>query len=110
MVQGRITDSITGEPVKKANLQLRMRAPYPNAPVYLGTSEADGTYNFENVASGFYNLAVSKTGYANSGYQASLANPIRQSQRALRRRDKARSNRSTAKWICGSDDPYRSSV
>src|SRR5579884_508457 len=74
-LQGRITDALTGEPVAKATIQLRMRAPYANAPVYSGTSEADGTYKFANVDPGPYNLNVSSSGYADSSYGASLAIP-----------------------------------
>jgi hypothetical protein len=43
VLQGRITDAITGEPVKNANVQLHRRAPNPSPSGYSSTSEKDGT-------------------------------------------------------------------
>lgn len=73
-VQGRITDAMTGQPVKNANVQLRARSPHPDAPSYAGTSQIDGTYKFENVGPGYYNLIVHNSGYAESAYHGGFAN------------------------------------
>src|SRR5581483_5939854 len=44
LVQGRVTDSSTGEPVGQATLRLQLRSPSGESKSYLATSEADGTY------------------------------------------------------------------
>ncbi len=75
VLQGHITDAITGQPVKDANLQLHERAPNGNPRVYSSTSETDGTFAFANIDPGYYNLTVSRSGYAETAYHATLAVP-----------------------------------
>jgi len=75
LVQGRVTDSSTGEPVGQATLRLQLRSPSGESKSYLATSEADGTYKFENIEPGYYSLIVTRSGYADTAYRATFAMP-----------------------------------
>ena len=57
-IYGIVTDKVTGEPVKNANVQLR-----PTGETSL--TGTDGRYEFLNIEDGNYSIKVSKNGYTN---------------------------------------------
>jgi hypothetical protein len=76
-LQGLVTDALTGEPVKKATVQLTRRASQPVTPAsYSAATEIDGTYKFENLPPGSYVVKVERSGYAEGGYGVTVWNPI----------------------------------
>lgn len=77
VLQGRVTNSITGEAVKKANIRLQKRlsaseinSGAANMQGYAATSETDGTFKIENIEPGTYTLSGNRTGYLNTRYGA----------------------------------------
>jgi hypothetical protein len=72
VLQGRVVNSQTGEPLRKATLHLTRRAPgpVPNGipQSYTGTSQPDGTFRFEAVEPGSYNLSGERSGFLNTQY------------------------------------------
>ncbi len=62
----------SGEPLRKATVHLRRRSPatgaVPGAQGYTGTSEADGSFRFEAVEPGEYNLSGERFGFLNTQY------------------------------------------
>ncbi|HJZ97604.1 MAG TPA: carboxypeptidase-like regulatory domain-containing protein [Candidatus Solibacter sp.] len=73
-LEGRVFNSITGEPLRKTKLTLRMnvaqqqnqtRQQRQEAPVttYTVTSEAEGKYTFANIEPGDFQLTVTHDGY-----------------------------------------------
>ena len=71
-VSGQVTNALTGEPVKRANLRLLAQhsgsgpaipAPGQAMQGYSTVSEADGSYTFENVEPGTYTLTASRQGF-----------------------------------------------
>ena len=78
VLAGRVTNALTGEPVKKANVRL-MRSftggPPPDARAsgnqgYSGSSDPDGNFRIENVEPGDYYLSGTRTGFLNTQYGA----------------------------------------
>lgn len=80
VVQGRVTNSQTGEPLKKVLLRLtRVGGNAPGtvgaihaagAQGYAGSSEADGSFRFEGIEPGEYTLFAERTGYLETHYGA----------------------------------------
>lgn len=83
VLEGRVTNAQTGEPVKKAMIRLTRRgsggdwAGAAYAPMrisgqqgYSATSDADGSFRIEAIEPGDYNLYGERTGYLNSAYGA----------------------------------------
>lgn len=77
VVAGRVTNALTGEPLRKVNVQLatRMKAPVDfengNTPHgYSTASQPDGSFKFDNVEPGEYLLSGNRNGYLNSEYGA----------------------------------------
>ena len=72
VVWGKVTNLQTGEPLKKAMVHLRghARQGRPTADGYVDTSEADGSFRFENVASGEYSLSGDRSGFIMTTYGA----------------------------------------
>lgn len=68
-IAGRVIHAKTGEPVRKAVIQL---APTGNqsAPPRSVSASPEGTYHFENVQPGTYQLTASRTGFLNQRYGA----------------------------------------
>ncbi len=73
-LEGRITDAITGEPVKKASLQLS-RTDVPRTPgavalpqVFSTSSDAAGRFAMKDLEPGSYRLQATRTGYVPSEY------------------------------------------
>ncbi len=67
VVAGHVTNSLTGEPIKKAAVHLRpvnMRPPAQGTVQgYISTSEADGRFEFDAVPAGDYLLMGDRSGY-----------------------------------------------
>lgn len=77
MLEGHVSNGITGEPVKKATIRLARQNAAPssaNAPQmpqgYTTMSQADGTFKIENIEPGNYHLSGERTGYLNTEYGA----------------------------------------
>ena len=76
IVSGRVTNALTGEPVRKATLRLTRNnvvsaVSVPGPPQgYSATSAADGSFRFENVEPGTYNLAGDRNGFLPTQYGA----------------------------------------
>ena len=66
-VEGKILNSMTGEPLKKAHVTLRrMDSTTFNAPPYGAVTDAGGHFAIVNIDPGRYHLSVERTGYARS--------------------------------------------
>jgi len=61
--EGLVRDSVTGQPVPKASIQL-MRG--EKQPAYSGTTKPDGTFRFEEIAPGDYRIDIRRPGYADA--------------------------------------------
>jgi hypothetical protein len=78
VLQGRVTNSMSGEPVKKASVHLRFLNQVSSgagmigggAQGYTATSDADGSFKFEGIEPGEYSLAGDRTGFLNTQYGA----------------------------------------
>ncbi|HEX8985163.1 MAG TPA: carboxypeptidase regulatory-like domain-containing protein [Bryobacteraceae bacterium] len=65
-LEGRVVNSVTGQPVRKAKLRISQRAQEPQAA---GTeSDAAGHFAFENLEPGTYQLMAEKPGYLQQVY------------------------------------------
>lgn len=70
-IGGKVVSSTTGEPVRKATLTLR---PSTNpTQTQTATSEADGSFAFENLSPGTYALHAEKPGFVRQYYGARRA-------------------------------------
>src|ERR1035437_8230681 len=71
---GRVLDSVTGEPVKKATLKLTTDSPVSTAaglPQQFGTSsDASGKFAMKDLDPGSYRLRVTRNGYVPAEYGA----------------------------------------
>ncbi len=85
VVQGRVTNSQTGETLRKVSVRLTRRGsgagsmgalPTSGPQGYSATSEADGSFRIENIEPGDYNLSGQRSGYLNTQYGAKA--PMRQ--------------------------------
>jgi hypothetical protein len=67
-VEGQVTNTVTGEPVRKAQVMLRRAEPRPQAPL-IATTDAGGRYILVNVEAGRYMLTADRNGFvrADSG-------------------------------------------
>jgi hypothetical protein len=77
VLQGRVVNALTGEPLKKASLRLiRVNtnpsddSNQPGQQGYSTSSEADGNFKIENIEPGDYHLSGERTGYLNGQYGA----------------------------------------
>ncbi len=79
ILEGRVTNSLTGEPLKKVAVHLARRGAaaggvmgaMPSGPQgYAASSEADGSFRFENIEPGDYMLSGQRTGFLNTNYGA----------------------------------------
>ncbi|NTW50702.1 MAG: carboxypeptidase regulatory-like domain-containing protein [Chlorobiales bacterium] len=61
-VQGVVTDSVTGDPVKGAVLKFVLNGNSATADLIKKTAEKGG-YNIKTIAAGIYTVTVTKTGY-----------------------------------------------
>jgi hypothetical protein len=87
-VEGQVTNAVSGEGVRKANVSLRrISSPQPEAgnppqrqpdpaPVTVGT-DAAGKFNFTNLEPGSYRMLARKDGFATAEYSARIAAPGR---------------------------------
>ncbi|MBV9225482.1 MAG: carboxypeptidase regulatory-like domain-containing protein, partial [Acidobacteriaceae bacterium] len=86
VLAGHVTNALTGEPVKKANLSLTVSRPgesgtammwvngAPNQQGYSASSENDGTFRIEGIEPGQYKLSGNKSGFIHSSYGAKRPN------------------------------------
>lgn len=79
VLQGRVTNSQTGETLKKVTIRLVRHgsgagsmgaAPTAGPQGYSATSEADGSFRIDNIEPGDYNLSGQRSGYLNTQYGA----------------------------------------
>src|SRR5438094_795879 len=65
-LEGRVFNSVTGEPLRKTRLTLRVNVAQRNQPAatYTVTSDAEGKYTFANVDPGDYQLTAIHDGFA----------------------------------------------
>jgi hypothetical protein len=65
-LEGRVFHAVTGEPLRKTRLTLRMNVAQSNQPAstYAVTSDAEGKYVFANVEPGDYKLTAAHDGFA----------------------------------------------
>jgi hypothetical protein len=66
-VFGTVVDSVTGDPVSGASVDL---SSWDNGSNYSGSTGADGTFDFTGVVPGSFSIAVNQSGYVD--YQAPL--------------------------------------
>lgn len=71
-LSGRVTNRQTGEPLKKATLNLMLRNNATNGAYantgYTDTSEPDGSFKFEGIEPGEYSLFGQRSGYVQTQY------------------------------------------
>jgi hypothetical protein len=70
VVQGKVIDAVTGQPLFRATVQLRGGASGPRSVEYVleRDTSTDGTFIFQNVPPGDYSIHASRSGYiSNSG-------------------------------------------
>jgi hypothetical protein len=68
-ISGKVVDSVTLAPLRKATVMLF--GSVGNRPLSLRTnSDAEGNFSFDNLSEGFYNLRGEKTAYLNTIYGA----------------------------------------
>ncbi len=77
VLQGRVTNGVTGEPLKKATVRLIKQLTAvksdglpPGQQGYSATSETDGGFKIENIEPGDYRLSGSRSGYLDTQYGA----------------------------------------
>lgn len=82
-IGGRVVNSLTGEPVRQANLTLTLQPgglgsarPQGRPPSYGATSDAQGKFGFTNLPPGRYQLAAEKSGYVRANYGAEPNRPL----------------------------------
>jgi len=81
VVAGHVTNSVSGEPVKKVSVRLMRNGPVnvntdSGPQAYTAISEADGSFRIEGVDPGRYMLSGQKTGFIYTNYGAKK--PLRQ--------------------------------
>lgn len=73
-IQGQVLNSVTGEPLKKANLSLQRTDLTPDIismPTSYSTStDASGKYSMKDIEAGKYRLNVNRNGYVSMAYGA----------------------------------------
>jgi protocatechuate 3,4-dioxygenase beta subunit len=62
-VEGRVTNALTGEPVRKAQIMMRRAEARPEPPLVAAT-DAGGNYTIANVQPGRYHVAAERNGFA----------------------------------------------
>jgi hypothetical protein len=71
-LQGRAVNAVTGEPVRKAVVELSERG-VTNAQNIVGSTDADGNFRFKHVAPGDYDLSAEKNGFLDVSYDTVLS-------------------------------------
>jgi len=69
-LEGRVANSVTGEPVRKVTLTLRSISFVPGSTGVSATSDAEGRFSFENVEPGTYRLSGERPGFVRQSYGA----------------------------------------
>jgi hypothetical protein len=69
-VEGQVLNAITGEPVKKAQINMNGRVARRTAAAFGATSDATGRFVIENVEPGQYNLSAERNGFVRQEYGA----------------------------------------
>src|SRR5579862_8254150 len=64
-VEGVVTNSVTGEPVKKATVMLQgaVRPGESEPTMSTATTDAGGHFHFDNVESGLYSISANRDGF-----------------------------------------------
>src|SRR4051812_25056881 len=68
VVTGAVRNSVTGAPLDGVSVELASQAPIKPAIARKQTSSAAGTFNFDDLPSGSYQLRFRKSGYVDSSY------------------------------------------
>ena len=71
-VAGQVTNAVTGEPVRKAQVMLRRVDPRPQPPLS-ATTDAGGHYLLVNVEPGRYRVTADRNGFVRSAYGRNAA-------------------------------------
>ncbi len=77
VVSGRVTNALTGEPIRKADVHLDYANRKPQmsgAQGYRGIADADGRFRFEAVEPGEYSLSADRPGFLYSSYGSKAPN------------------------------------
>lgn len=77
VVTGRVTNALTGEPIKKAEVHLdfaNRQNPMSAPQGYGGMADADGRFRFEGVEPGEYSLRADRLGFLPSTYGSKAPN------------------------------------
>ena len=69
-ISGQLTDALTGELIRNANLEMRwgINPPEENDVLYTGSTGTLGRYTIENVKAGVYTIFASKSGYRDGSF------------------------------------------
>ncbi len=76
VVQGHVTNSLTGEPLRKANVRLQKKSVAAPGGAegtmqgYATISETDGSFKISNIEPGQYSLSGNRNGYLSTDYGA----------------------------------------
>ena len=83
VLQGHVTNAITGEPLKKVAVRLarQMNATNADGDIQAGqgystTSDAEGNFRIENIEPGNYHLSGNRSGYLDTQYGAKAARQL----------------------------------
>jgi len=68
-IEGRVVNAVTGEPVQRVNLTLRMTTSPEGSP-RTAVSDAEGRFLFEGLPSGTYGLLGQRTGFVIQTYES----------------------------------------
>lgn len=63
LVEGKVTNTATGQPVKRAVVMLRTISDSATAPSYLCQTDAEGRFSVKDVAAGRYEAEASRQGF-----------------------------------------------
>jgi hypothetical protein len=69
-VEGRLVNSVTGEPVRRGTLSLLRVKAAGGVPGYAANSDADGRFALQNVEPGKYSLTSDRNGFMTAWYGA----------------------------------------
>ena len=69
-VTGRVTNSVTGEPIKRANITLMPAEPRPDSTPFSTASDAGGSFTLADITPGKYRIFVERTGFVRQEYGA----------------------------------------
>src|SRR5580704_10722804 len=69
-IEGRLENSLTGEPLRQGVLRLRIASAGLLAPEYVAQSDSKGNFEFEQVEAGSYLLSADHIGFLHGNYGA----------------------------------------